>query len=182
MRAVLATAAAAFLGMATGCSGQEVGRLTPVPASGVALVVTHVPGDTAEIVEGAVTARIGGSWATRDEPALDVTYRNAGTAAASIDLTQFELALRGEAAAIDTVDDVTGVDVSKPGNTAAPRALMERGSTPSPLIVPPGARRTLLVRFINFKRAGNRAKEGETLVATVPLEGKSRRLVFRCSE
>lgn len=180
MRASLAASLA--LVAAAACSAQEVGRLEPVADRGVTLATRHAADDMAALREGAVVVQVGGTWATRDASALDVTYRNAGATAVTIDPSRFGLVLGGEAATVDTVDDVTGVDVSKPDNTAIPQPLQGSGAAKQVLTVPAGATRTLLVRFRNWTRQGNRAAMGKTVVAGVPTPGGLRTVSFRCGK
>lgn len=158
------------------CSPSNEGRLVPRPGDGVTIVKSETGAATAEIADGGLVVRVGGTWASQGRQALDLTYRNTGPTAQQVALGGLGIALRGEAARLDTVDDVTGVDVSKPGNTAVPRALASGGPA-APLTIPAGEARVVLARFDNF-RADPRIAAGDGVEVTIPLATTSRRLGF----
>lgn len=158
------------------CSPGNEGWLVPEPAVGVTIDQRKGATIAAEIRDSDLTVRVGGTWASQGHQALDLTYRNTGPVPQRVALASLGITLRGETAMLDTLDDVTGVDVSKPGNTAVPRALIA-GTAPPSLVIPPGEARVVLARFANF-RADPRIGVGDTVEITVPLATTSRRLVF----
>lgn len=151
------------------CSPADEGRLFPVTAAGVNIVDGNTPASLAEVREGALTVKVGGTWAAQGFQMLDLTYNNSGTQPLRLTIGDVSLSRRGEKAALDAVDDVTGVDVSKAGNAAQPKSLAPDGgrATASLLTIPAGASRTILVRFANF-RANPRIAAGDTVQVTLP--------------
>jgi hypothetical protein len=162
-RTMLAVAAIAFILPA--CSQAYRGSLSPVAGPGVTLTSTEgLPGDTARLSGGGITADVTGRWSDRNET-IEIRYR-AGPAPVRI-------AVRSAAVGAGRVA-TSAWDLTKPfpGN-AIGRPLLDE----APLVIAARGEARVQIEFAHSK--GPPLSIGDAVTLTVPMPDGPRPVSFR---
>ena len=131
------------------CTPGTSGPMVPLAATGIELTKDARGAPAARVAAAAVSLVVSGRWTNRGPQQLTIAYTNAGTQPATIAVATMSLARGTEQAPLLTVTDVSGADRANydPDVQTTTLAEADQPRSARPLIVTPGATRTITVDF-----------------------------------